>query len=119
MNAMASTLRRLFKGNPSKATKSLYNQGSQSLRSYMVMPGQPVWMDRRYEQFACEAYIRNVIAHRSVTMISSSAASVWFKLYATSARGGRRELKMHPAITLMTRPNPLQSHGEFFQALYH
>jgi HK97 family phage portal protein len=124
MNAMASRLRRLFSTQPrgffGRAKKNFTTQHSQYFsRSYMVMPGQPVWMDRSYEQFATEAYMRNVIAHRTVEMVSSSAASIWFKLYTTSAKGARREVKTHPSINLLTRPNPLQSHGEFFQSLYH
>jgi HK97 family phage portal protein len=120
MNVMASRLRRLLKSNKPNARKNFYTQNSGAFsRSYMVMPGQPVWMDRKYDQFALEAYMRNVVAHRTVEMVSVSAASIWFKLYAANTKGARREIKTHPSLTLLTRPNPLQSHGEFFQALYH
>lgn len=133
MTAMADTgqpyrtplfgrIRRFLQGGSQKPTarKGLYEQThSYGMRSYMVMPGQAVWMDRNYAQFALEAYMRNVIAHRTINLVSSSAASVWFKLYATSSKGTRREIKSHPAIGLLTRPNPMQAHGEFFQALYH
>jgi len=119
MTAMASALRRLFNTSKPSGKKSLYANNNQTLRSYMVMPGQPVWMDRRYEQFALEAYMRNVIAHRAVEMIASAASSIWFKLYANGSRGTRREIKTHPSLNLLMRPNPLMSHGEFFQAAYH
>jgi HK97 family phage portal protein len=120
MIALPGRLRRFFAPQKNTARKSIYSSFTQSaLRSYMVMPGQPVWMDRRYEQFANEAYVRNVVAHRAIGMVASSAASVWFKLYATGNRGGRKEIKTHPALGLLMRPNPMQSHGEFFQALYH
>lgn len=85
----------------------------------MVMPGQPVWMDRSYSQFALEAYMRNVIAHRTINMVSSAAASVGLKLYASGPRGSKRELRAHPSLSLLRRPNPMLAETEFFQAIYH
>lgn len=93
--------------------------GNSAVRSYMVMPGQAIWMDRDYSQFAEEAYIKNVIAHRAVDMISSAAASVPLDLNQITAKGLRRELKMHPVLDVLKRPNPTQAMGDFFQALYH
>ncbi|MDX2113697.1 MAG: phage portal protein [Alphaproteobacteria bacterium] len=88
-------------------------------RSYMVMPGQAVWMDRDYSRFAEEAYARNVIAHRAIAMVSAAAASVRIELMATNSRGVRRELSSHPLLTLIRQPNPSQSMADFFGALYH
>ncbi|MCE2926448.1 MAG: phage portal protein [Rickettsiales bacterium] len=93
--------------------------GTQSLRSYMVMPGQAVWMDRDYTRFADEAYIKNVIAHRCIGMVASAAASVSLDLMATNARGQRRELTSHPLLALLKQPNPGQAMGDFFQSLYY
>lgn len=76
-------------------------------------------MDRDYAQFAQEAYIRNVIAHRAMDMVASSAASVKLKLYASSPKGTRRELKKHAVLDMLRQPNPVQAAGEFFQGLYH
>ena len=45
-------------------------------QTFMSQPGKPVWMNRDYQRFADEAYIRNVIAYRSIHMVSSGAASV-------------------------------------------
>lgn len=90
-----------------------------ALRAYMVMPGQPVWMDRSYAQFSQEAYIKNVIANRAMNMVSVSAASVRLKLFSATTRGVRRELKSHPLLTLLRQPNPADAAHEFFQALYH
>lgn len=88
------------------------------MRSYMVMPGQPAWTPRDYLQLADEAYTKNVVAHRAIGMVASSAAGVPFLLYQKS-RGGKREIVSHPALTLLKRPNPLQSGMDFMQALYH
>lgn len=110
------------RGAPQKqSTKNNYGAwlGNAAIRSYMVMPGQAVWMDRDYAQFAQEAYIENVIAHRAVNMIASAAASVPIDLNQINAKGMRRELKVHPVIDIFKKPNPTQAMGDFFQALYH
>jgi HK97 family phage portal protein len=100
--------------------KSKYAQvlGGMMTRSYMVMPGQAVWMDRDYGQFAQEAYVKNVIAHRAISMISAAASSVRLKLYSTNNKGVRRELKQHPVLDLLKQPNPLQGMGEFLQNMH-
>jgi len=87
------------------------------MRSYMVMPGQPVWMERDYVQFAQEAYVKNVIAHRAISMVASAAASIPHILYFKN-RSGTRELLTHPVLNLLKRPNPSQSVNDFFGALY-
>jgi len=92
---------------------------SHPLRSYMVMPGQAVWMDRDYARFADEAYGRNVIAHRCIAMVASAAASVALELTTTNSRGNRRELVSHPLLALLRQPNPGQGTQDFFSALYH
>ena len=99
-----SALRNLFKRNSGKAVrksgkkishKDLFTDSllASGIRSYMVMPGQPVWMDRNYPQFALEAYIRNVIAHRAISMVAGAGASVKFKLYDIAPKRVRREIK--------------------------
>ncbi len=88
------------------------------MRSYMVMPGQPVWMERDYNQFSRDAYAKNVIAFRAISMVASAAASIPYLLYYKN-RNGKRELMSHPALSLLARPNPMQSMNSFLQALYH
>ncbi len=120
---LAKRLRRLFtrsKSGGHMAQKSLYADMmfEHTLRSYMVTPGQPVWMERNYYQFALEAYVRNVIAHQAMDMVARACASIPFTLYALGARGTRRELKAHPVLHILKRPNPTQGQSEFFQVLY-
>ncbi|MBV8938848.1 MAG: phage portal protein [Alphaproteobacteria bacterium] len=89
-------------------------------RTYMVTPGQAVWMERDYIRFSQEAYVRNVIAHRAIAMVAGAASSVHVKTFALSPRGGaRRELRSHPLLTLLGQPNPAQNGHAFFNALYH
>lgn len=117
---LANRLRRLFQSErrQHKNARSDMFAGA-GMRSYMVMPGQAVWSDRNYHQFAQEAYIRNVIAHRAINLISSAAAGIKLDLYAWSAKGVRREVKSHAMLTLLRQPNPNQAFSEFFQAFYH
>ncbi|MDX1974456.1 MAG: phage portal protein [Rickettsiales bacterium] len=103
---------------PAPAKKQVMSSTAPGLRSYMIAPGQPVWMERDYAQFSREAYIKNVIAHRAINLVASSAASVYFKLLSIGPRGGRKELLVHPVASMLQQPNPLQGMGDFFQALY-
>ncbi len=112
------TFQKTAKNNSHKSLPNNYLAGS-AIRSYMVMPGQPVWSQRDYYQFANEAYAKNVIAYRSMQMIASSAASVPFILYYMEKSGVKREIENHPLLRLLSRPNPMQSGNEFLQALFN
>jgi HK97 family phage portal protein len=113
-------LRRLF---GKKSSHDMYHKGvhspSYGIRSYMVMPGQAAWSERDYKQFAQEAYIKNVIAHRAISMVSAAAASVRPKLYTVSGKNGRKEVKFHPLMSLIKKPNPSMVCSDFFQSIYH
>ena len=66
-----------------------------------------------YEDLAIEGYLKNAIVYRCVNEVSKGAAAVPFLLKA-----GDEVLESHPLLSLLRRPNPLQSYSEFFQALY-
>lgn len=74
-------------------------------------PGQPVWSPRNYEQFAREAYGKNVVAYQSVNKIADAISSVKFMVFR-----GEQELTDHPLLRLLDRPNPLQSGADYMQA---
>lgn len=87
------------------------------VHSFVHAPGKPVWMGRDYERFADEGYIRNVIAHRAVTLVAEAAANVPWVLF--DMRGGEaRRIHGHPALKLLAQPNPSQGGVELFQSLY-
>lgn len=86
-------------------------------RSYMVAPGQPVWMSRDYTQFAQEAFVRNVVAHRAMTMVAQAASSIPWTAYRQRVRGARQEIKTHPMLQLLERPNPQQTRQEWIEAI--
>lgn len=88
-----------------------------ALQCYLHAPGQPVWTERRYEQFAREGYITNVIAHRAMNMIATSAASINWKLFVQDVYGTRQEVKQHPLLNLLRTPNYTQDQAAFIEAL--
>ena len=68
---------------------------------------------RKYKDYAREGYQDNAIVHRCVKLISDSASAVKLKVF-----DGDIELENHELISLLGRPNPLQSGGEYFQSLF-
>ena len=80
-------------------------------------PGKPVWMPREYKKFADEAYIKNVIAHRCIAMISQGAANIPWKLFYLDG-DKKTELKQHPVLKLLLRPNPCENGKELFESIY-
>lgn len=118
--AVMQTLLNKFRGKKS-SSKSVISSAAvgYGMRSYMVMPGQAVWMDRDYAQFAREAYVKNVVAHRAIDMVSTAAASIGLELYSINVRGTRTEEKAHPILKILKKPNPGSATSDFFQALYN
>lgn len=84
---------------------------SQAAKLMVVNPGQPVWSPRNYESFAREAYGKNVVAYQSINRIADAIASVKLGVYR-----GETELTEHPLISLLNRPNPFQSYGDYIRA---
>lgn len=118
-----SRLRQHFSRNPQPPQAGERKHGYRELfhahaaHSYVYSPGKPVWMGREYSRFADEGYIRNVIAHRSVTLIAEAAADVPWRLFDLSGEAPRH-VTDHPVLRLLNRPNPLQGGAELFQSLY-
>jgi HK97 family phage portal protein len=84
---------------------------SQASKLLVVNPGQPVWSPRNYESFAREAYNKNVVAYQSINRIAEAIASVKLGIYR-----GEQELTEHPLISLLRRPNPMQSYSDYVRA---
>lgn len=85
----------------------------QSQQSYFYSSGSAMWSSRNYQKFSDEAYVKNVIAHRSIHMLASAAASV--KLHV---KHKNRVMDNHPLLKLLKKPNPSANGKEFFEALY-
>ncbi len=65
-------------------------------------------------KFADEAYVKNVIAFRSIDEVARSAASVPWILFDKTTE---REVDDHPILDLLAKPNPVQAHSEFTEAI--
>ena len=74
-------------------------------------------MERDYKAFATEAYMKNVIAHRSIDIISQGAASVPFKVYTGEGKN-KKELSSHPVLSLLKKPNPMMNGKHIMQSIY-
>ncbi len=86
-------------------------------KSYFYNSSNAVWSDKDYSNFAENAYISNVIAHRAINMIAHAASSVPFKLYKLMD-GKRHLITQHPVLELLNKPNPIQSGKEMLEAIY-
>ena len=84
---------------------------SAAAKIIVTNPGQPVWSPRNYEQFAREAYGKNVVAYQSINKIAEAISSVRLTVFR-----GEQELIDHPLIKLLDRPNPMQSGADYMQA---
>ncbi len=76
--------------------------------------GGQKWTDRRYETFAKEAYMKNVIAFRCIFEIATSVSSAGWNLFSVDA-DGEQELVPgdHWIKDLMLRTSPQDSFGQF------
>lgn len=76
-------------------------------------PAAPVWTPRDYASLARAAFEKNVIAYRSIRLVSEAAAAVPLKVIDDG-----RIAAEHPLLTLLRHPNPEQSGAELFESLY-
>jgi HK97 family phage portal protein len=75
--------------------------------------GRARWTTRNYQGLAQEGFVGNAIVHRAVRLIAENAAACAFLVFE-----GAREHEAHPLSQLLTRPNPRQDGGVFFETLY-
>ncbi len=104
----------MFKNITKALKRQSTNDGQHTTQSYFYSLNSPVWSNRDYKKFADEAYIKNVIAHRAISMISQGAASIPFKLYGTN----KKHIEQHPILSLLSNPNPACSGKEFMESIY-
>jgi HK97 family phage portal protein len=71
--------------------------------------GGQKWTERRYETFAREAYMRNVVAFRCVYEIATSVSAAGWEVYKVGSGGVRAQVQDHWLNDLIVRANPGQS----------
>src|SRR4051794_20006944 len=74
--------------------------------------GRARWTPRDYAGLAREGYLANAIVHRSVRLIAENVAACQYLVFE-----GAQEREAHPLLRLLTRPNPRQDGGVFFEML--
>jgi HK97 family phage portal protein len=89
----------------------LKRKESQAAALMVMNPGQAAWRPRSYENFAKEAYEKNVIAYQAINRIAEAVASVRLMVFR-----GEQELAQHPLLDLIARPNPLQSGPDYIRS---
>ncbi len=97
--------------------QKLFTKEYEAPTSYLYELGSANWSNKGYRQFVEEAYKKNVVASRCISLITKSAASVgWCLSYKKSQH--QKLLVDHPILDLLHHPNPMQGGAEFFEALY-
>ena len=98
-----------------RETKALGHGGRGAFVS-LQQPGRAVWSPRRFDAFAAEGYVKNVIAFRAVSQVARAAASVPWTL-ARDGEDAARALRSHAVLDLLARPNPSMARSEFVEAV--
>ncbi|WP_323006281.1 phage portal protein [Pseudorhodobacter sp.] len=75
--------------------------------------GRVAWSPRDTVSLTKTGFLGNPIGFRAVKLIAETAASMPLVL-----QDCERRFEVHPLLTLMRRPNPLQGRAELFEALY-
>lgn len=79
----------------------------------MTGPGIAQWTAHNFEAFAREGFAGNPVGYRAVSMIAEAASVLPWLMY-----DGEEEIDEHPALSLLKRPNPMQSGAEFIHMLH-
>ena len=66
---------------------------------------------RKYKQYATDGYQENAIVYKCISMIANNCATVKINLFS-----GDKKVESHELLSLLERPNPLQSGVEFFHS---
>ncbi len=111
---------KMFGKNPKTTNKGskIQDEVAQDFgyKTYFYNNPQPLWMNRNYTKFADEAYTKNVIAYKCISLVSKLTASVDWKLFEL-ADESKKFLKSHPILDILNYPNPLTSGSLFFESM--
>jgi HK97 family phage portal protein len=85
-------------------------------KSYTLWQGLPISLTRRqgYYHDVESGYAHNVIAHRCIKDIASSASVLDIVLYQEGI-----EVDTHPLLSLLKKPNPLMGQQSLLEGMYH
>ncbi|MDB5507330.1 MAG: Transfer Agent portal protein [Devosia sp.] len=75
--------------------------------------GEADWSRRSFVSLVTEGFAKNPVMYRCIRLIAESANRV-----PLLVNDGGKLLSEHPLLTLLSRPNPRQSGGEMFEAVF-
>ncbi|MDX1948966.1 MAG: phage portal protein, partial [Rickettsiales bacterium] len=109
--------------NSKKTGKNVRNYKSyidnyDGVKTYLYDNQKPVWMNRSYAKFSEEGFIKNVVAHRCISMISKGVASINLKLFQ-NIEEKNYEVKNHNLLNLIKFPNPLVNGNLFKESIFN
>ena len=106
-----------FFGNRFAKKQKIAGQERYFDRTYYLQNNtEPKWSSRNYETFAEEGYIKNVIAHRAISMISNAVSSITPLFFEITDNGNKSELADNDNICLLIkRPNPTTNYMKFME----
>jgi HK97 family phage portal protein len=74
-----------------------------------------IFTPKRYDLFAKEAYLKNIIAYRCITEIAYAVGSIEWGLFRQDQAGKKIEVFNNPVNKILTRANPYESFGTVMQ----
>ena len=106
-----------FFGNRFAKKQKIAGQERYFDRTYYLQNNtEPKWSSRNYETFAEEGYIKNVIAHRAISMISNAVSSITPLFFEITDSSNKSELADNDNICLLIkRPNPTTNYMKFME----
>lgn len=116
-NYATNTKKSFYTNNKINSPAHKDNSSSYSQKSYFLDFARASWSRREYKAFAEEAYVKNVIAHKAINIISRSASSIPLTLKIKRGSKYYNE-ESHHILDLLARPNPKESGKEFLYAIY-
>lgn len=72
------------------------------------------WSPRRFDSFADEGYTKNVVAYQSINRVANAVADIPLIILNTRSE---TEVTDGTLVSLLARPNPVQSYQEWMRAL--
>ncbi len=93
--------------------RGLFRKESRTGKLLLQGNNDAKWSKRNFKAFADEGYQKNVIAFQAINKTANSVAAIPIIL----SKPDGEALVEHPMLSLINRPNPLQSRVEFITAL--
>ncbi len=111
---MKETIKNIIKSISGKS-KPLNNY-PQYKSVYQNIPNLIKWHDKTYRSFSEIGYIKNPIVNRCINIITKSISSCDILLYETINQI-KQEIKTHPILDLIKKPNPLNPHSNLVETI--